>query len=75
VYVAGETWFGVACPLTTWEARLRGGTPSGLKAGFIAYWVHRLLFYALPPWAFEIAYTLFGAAVVAVFWRVPPRWR
>ena len=71
-YVAAETWFGIACPLTVWEADLRNDHRQGLAAGFIPYWLHRLFFYQLPPWMFEVAYTLFAVAVVFTYWRYPP---
>ncbi|MHB1587648.1 MAG: DUF2784 domain-containing protein [Acidiferrobacteraceae bacterium] len=72
-YVAAESWFGIACPLTVWEADLRKNHRQGLAAGFIPYWLHRLFFYRLPPWVFEVAYTSFLVAVVVTYWRYPPR--
>ena len=73
-YVIMETWAGIACPLTVLEARLRGPR-SGLAEGFIPYWLHRLLFYDLPLRDFQVAYTVFGAAVVLTWVLLPPRWR
>lgn len=70
-YVAVETWLGRTCPLTAWEAHLRGG--SGLDGGFVAYWLHRLFFYALPAWVFEVTYTAFAVLVVALYRQIPPR--
>ncbi|HEU0186303.1 MAG TPA: DUF2784 domain-containing protein [Gallionellaceae bacterium] len=71
--VLAEAWLGIPCPLTTlemWLRRLAGAdTYSG---GFIAHWLHRLIFYDLPPWVFVLAYSLFAALVLAawIFW--PP---
>ena len=65
VLVAGETLVGVWCPLTVWEDALRG--VHGEKS-FVARWIHRVLFYDFPPWAFTVAYVAF-ALVVAATWR------
>ena len=53
---------------------------AGLEAGgaayetsFIEYWFTRLLYYDAPAWVFIAAYTLFGLAVAAAWWRFPPR--
>lgn len=73
-FVVIETWLGRVCPLTDLEARLRdraGG--DDYESGFIAHWLSRLLYVDAPPWAFTLAYTLFGVAVVAAWWLVPPR--
>lgn len=66
VFVAGEALVGVWCPLTLWEDALRG--VQGEK-GFVARWIHRLMFYDVPGWMFTIAYVLF-ALVVALSWRL-----
>ncbi|MHB1950673.1 MAG: DUF2784 domain-containing protein [Acidiferrobacteraceae bacterium] len=71
-YVVVESWLGVACPLTVWEADLRGSGAPGAAVGFIPYWLHRLFFYRLPGWVFEVLYTLFAFAVVFTYWRYPP---
>ena len=65
VFVAGEALAGVWCPLTVWEDALRG--VHGEKS-FVARWIHRVLFYDFPPWAFTVAYIAF-ALVVAATWR------
>lgn len=69
------TWLGMECPLTTWEnaLRLRAGQ-SQYPGDFIGYWLHEILFFELPPSAFTVAYSLFGAAVVLSLWIAPPRW-
>ena len=69
-FVAAESLLGIWCPLTIWEARLRG---TGAEKSFVAEWVHRLLFYDLPEWLFTAAYVLFGLAVAATWALLPPR--
>lgn len=72
--VVAESWFGIACPLTTLEAWLRQQAGQATHdASFIEHWVQRLLYYEAPPWAFTLAYSLFGLAVVATWWVFPPR--
>jgi hypothetical protein len=72
-FVVIETWLGRVCPLTELEASLRDGVGgSGYESGFIAHWLSRLLYVDAPPWAFVLAYTAFGAAVVAAWFLVPP---
>lgn len=68
-FVAAEALVGVMCPLTVWEDALRGRDS---EAGFIARWVHSVMFYELPPWVFTTAYVLFAAIVALTFWCVPP---
>jgi hypothetical protein len=69
VVVAGEALVGVWCPLTVWEAQLRGARA---EKGFIAQWVHHILFYDFPGWVFTTAYVMFALVVAATFWWVPP---
>jgi len=72
--VVAQAWFGVVCPLTTLESWLRtqaGG--AGYETSFIEHWVGRALYYDAPAWVFTAAYSLFAAAVVAVWWYFPPR--
>jgi hypothetical protein len=68
-FVVAETLLGYACPLTLWEAALRGDT-SG--QGFLQRWIHAWLFWNLPPWVFTVAYTAFGALVAGTWWLWPP---
>jgi len=66
VIVAGEALAGIWCPLTLWEAQLRG---MEAEKSFLAQWVHRVMFYDFPEWVFTAAYVLFALAVVAS-WRL-----
>jgi hypothetical protein len=71
--VVAQAWLGQVCPLTTLESWLRVKSGQPVYAGsFVAHWVQRILFYDAPPWAFTLAYTLFGLLVIAVWWRFPP---
>lgn len=69
-FVAAEALLGVVCPLTVWEDALRGRST---ESGFVARWVHRVMFYNLPEWVFTAAYVAFAAVVLATYWMVPPR--
>jgi hypothetical protein len=44
--IAAESLFGIVCPLTVWEDRLRG---KQISTGFIERWIDRILFYDAPP--------------------------
>jgi hypothetical protein len=71
-----EAWWGITCPLTTWEEELRERAGETAERGdFIARWVHHVLFYDFPPWIFTTAYSLFGAVVLLSLVLVPPRRR
>lgn len=74
--VVAEAWLGITCPLTTWENALRQrGGGSGYAESFIGHWLQRLLFYNAPDGVFTLVYSAFGAAVLAAWWRWPPRRR
>jgi hypothetical protein len=67
--IAAESLFGIVCPLTVWEDRLRG---EQISTGFIERGIDRILFYDAPTWMFTAAYIAF-AALVAITWvAVPP---
>jgi hypothetical protein len=67
--ITAESLFGIVCPLTVWEDKLRG---EQVSTGFIERWVDRILFYDAPTWVFAAAYVAF-AALVAITWvAVPP---
>lgn len=68
-----ESWMGVLCPLTAWENSLRQG--GGYGGSFIAYWLRQLVYYDLPTWAFTLTYTVFGSAVVLMWFIAPPMGR
>jgi hypothetical protein len=69
VFVAGEAVLGIWCPLTVWEARLRGASA---EKSFLAQWIHRLLYYDWPEWVFTLLHVGFALLVVATWWLVPP---
>ncbi len=74
LYVAGQAWFNVTCPLTTLENWLRNmGGDTGYSSSFIEYWFQKILFYNGPPWAFTLAYTAFACLVALSWWRFPPK--
>jgi len=69
-----QAWLGRLCPLTVWEMALRAKAGDETYSGaFIAHWLQGLLYYEAPLWVFALAYTLFGALVVASWIRVRPR--
>ena len=75
-FVIVQAWLGRICPLTAWEMALRHKAGAATYDGaFIAHWIERLLYYNAPMWVFALAYTLFGALVLASWWWVPPRRR
>ena len=69
-FVALEALIGMACPLTVWEDALR---ETLTETGFVARWLHRLLYYSFPDWVFTCVYVLFALVVAATWWRVPPQ--
>lgn len=72
--VVAQAWLGVLCPLTTLEMslRLRAGD-AVYRGSFIAHWLEEALYLHAPPWAFTVAYTLFGLLVLASWLAVRPR--
>lgn len=72
LFIAGESIFGISCPLTVWEDTLRH-RQSG--TGFIERWIDQLLFYDAPAWVFTAAYVAFAALVLITWAAVPPTWR
>lgn len=74
-FVALEAIVGAICPLTTWEEGLRGDGAGGpYEQGFIAYWVHRVLYYDVDPWVFTLGYVVFFILVLLTFIWVKPVW-
>ncbi len=68
-YVALEQLFGVRCPLTVWEYRLRGG--AGPPAAFVPRLLQALLFPPWPPAVFTGLY-IGLVALALLLWRVVP---
>ena len=74
--VVVQAWLGIICPLTTLEMHFRELSGDLVyQESFIAHWLQRLIFFRAPMWAFGLAYTLFALAVIASWWRFPPRSR
>lgn len=72
--VVAQAWFGIVCPLTTLEMRLREQAGQAHYEGsFIQHWLERLLFYNAPSWVFVLVYTVFGLLVLVAWLRFPPR--
>jgi len=69
-----ETIFGITCPLTDLEYKLRiaSGQFNASGESFIARLIHLLIFYNFPQVVFNIAYCVFGAAVLAAWLFIPP---
>ncbi len=73
-YVVLQAWLGRICPLTLWEMELRARAGDAVYSGaFIAHWLNQLLYFEAPLWTFTVAYTLFGALVLASWFWVKPR--
>lgn len=74
VFVALQAVFGMFCPLTEWEYRLRqlAGQNAEEQISFVARITRMIIFYNLPAWVFTIAYIVFGVVVAMTFILVPP---
>jgi hypothetical protein len=74
-FVAAESAFGAICPLTNWEdaLRMKAGVDPRYQGGYVAHWLHRLIFYDLDEEVFTIAYGLFFALVLFTLVWVKPR--
>ena len=73
--VVVQAYLGVNCPLTDLEDHLRiraGQDPYG-DAGYIAYWLHRIIFFQAESWVFTLCYTAFALLVIGTFIVAPPR--
>lgn len=72
--VVMQAWAGVICPLTTLEMWLRAQAGAQVYSGsFIAHYLDNILYYDLPSWVFTLAYSSFGALVLASWFWVRPR--
>ena len=69
-----QSWFGMICPLTTWEMAIRERAGDTAYTGtFISHWLNAILYYQAPAWVFAVCYTVFAAVVVASWFWVRPR--
>jgi hypothetical protein len=76
LFVASQALFDRLCPLTIWELELRElGGERIEKAGFIARWLHELLFVEAGPTTLTVLYVAFALLVVGSLFLVPVRWR
>src|SRR5204862_2482940 len=73
-YIAAATAFGAICPLTMWEnqLRIRAGLDPRYEGGYIAHWLHKLLFYDLDEKFFIIGYVSFFVLVLLTLFLVKP---
>ena len=68
-----QSWFGMICPLTTWEMALRDKAGDAVYDGtFVSHWISSILYYNVPAWVFVVGYTLFGLLVVIAWIWVRP---
>lgn len=75
VVVVSQAWGGVICPLTKWENHFRQKASQVTYSGsFVAYWIHRMIFFEAEAWVFAVCYTVFGGLVVLTFIFGRPRW-
>lgn len=68
-----QSWLGIICPLTIWENQLRLlGKEIAYSGSFVAYWLHKIIFYRAESWVFTVIYTLFGLLVLVTWlWGRP----
>ncbi len=72
--VVVQSWFGIVCPLTTWEMALREKAGDTVYSGtFISHWLDSILYFTAPAWVFAVCYTIFGLLVVASWVWVRPK--
>ncbi len=68
-----QSWFGMICPLTTWEMALRAKAGDAVYSGtFISHWLETILYYNAPAWVFAVCYTVFGLLVIISWFWVRP---
>jgi hypothetical protein len=74
-FVVIQAYFGIVCPLTSFENNLRerAGQVAYGERGFIHHWLHNLIFFDAPSWVFTLCYTLFGLLVLGTLVLAPPR--
>lgn len=73
--VAFESLFGILCPLTVWENRLRrlAGQNVEKDITFVGRIVRSIIFYDFPDWVFTFMYVGFGVLVILTLFLVRPR--
>jgi len=69
-FVAFEGLIGMACPLTQWEAALRG---RAVEMSFVARALRAVVFHDFPEWIFTTAYVAFAALTALTIRLVPMR--
>lgn len=74
LFVAAESIFGMTCPLTEWEYRLRSaaGQRYDSDLSFLARIVRAIIFYDFPHWVFTALYVGFGALIILTFVLIRP---
>ena len=75
-FVLFESFAGIFCPLTAWEASLRqaaGQGGAGQGESFIGYWLGRILFCDFDEVYFTVTYGLFFVVITLTLWLVPIR--
>ena len=74
-FVTAEALLGAVCPLTNWEdeLRVRAGVNPRYAGGWLAHWLHGLIFYDVSPAIFAAAYLCFLLLVIFTLVRVKPR--
>ncbi len=66
--VVMQSWLGIVCPLTTLEYHFRiMGREATHSGDFIAYWLHKLIFFRADPWVFTLVYSIVGGLVLATW--------
>jgi Protein of Unknown function (DUF2784) len=70
--VALQAALGRACFLTVWQDEVTG---AGAAPPLIQGWVERAIYWPLPIWAFAAIYLALFAAVIGLWFAVPPRGR
>jgi hypothetical protein len=68
--VAVEGVIGMTCPLTAWEAALRG---ESAERSFVARMLHAVVFHDFPEWVFTVAYVAFAIVTALTIRLVPVR--
>ena len=67
--VTVEAIFGLTCPLTWLEDRLRG---VATDQSFVNRWVTAFIYWNAPPWIFAVLYALVLTALIVAWFVWPP---